>query len=269
MSRNLVIIKLGGSVITDKSQKKGVFRKDVVKRLANEIKTAWDKQKFSLILVHGAGSFAHPIAKKYRLNEVYLDTQSSEGFAKTKIGVLELNLLVWQELARAGIKACIVEPSAVIKAQSAKIKKFDTKFIEFLLSQDIVPLLSGDVVLDQNLGFSIISGDQIVSFLAKKFKAKKVILVSDVDGVFNKDPKVYQNAKLIREVNTKNYKDIIDNIKMNNVSDVTGEMKGKILSVKKDLAGTKVIITNGLIKGNVLKSLLGNKSESIGTIINF
>lgn len=269
MNKKLIVLKLGGSVITDKTSNKGLFRKKVVKRLAREIKTAWDKQKFSLILVHGAGSFAHPIAKKYRLNEGYLDTHSSEGFAKTKIGVIKLNLLVWQELARAGLKACIVEAGAVIKAESSRIKEFDTEFIEFLLAQDIIPLLSGDVVLDQKLGFSIMSGDQIASYLAKKFMAKKVIFVSDVDGVFEKDPIIYKYAKIIPVINTKNYQNIIEKIETKNTNDVTGEMRGKILSIKKSLAGIEVLITNGQRPGNVLKSLVDSSTQKIGTILRF
>lgn len=263
-----MVTKLGGSVITDKTAKKGLFRKNVVERLAREIKTAKDRGKFSLILVHGAGSFAHPIAKKYRLNEGYLDTKSSEGFAKTKIGVLELNLLVLKELERAGLAVCIVESSAVIRANSGRIKEFDTKFIETLLAQDIIPLLSGDVVIDEKMGFSIISGDQIVASLAKRFGAKKVVFISDVDGIFDKDPKVYPNAKLMPEINNRNYRNIIKNMKVKNKKDVTGEMKGKILSIKRELEGVKVIITNGQKRKNVLKSLV-NSTKRTGTVISF
>ena len=269
MKKKLVIVKLGGSVITDKTAKKGLFRKDVVERLAREIKTAKDRGKFSLILVHGAGSFAHPIARKYRLNEGYIDTLSSEGFARTKIGVMELNLLVWQELAKVNLPACIVESSAVIRAKSGRIEELDTKFIEMLLAQDIIPLLSGDVVIDEKMGFSIISGDQIVAFLAKRFDAKKVVFVSDVDGIFDKDPKVYPDARLMPEINDRNYRNIIEKMKVKNKKDVTGEMKGKILSIKRGLQGVKVIITNGERPGNVLKSLVNNKNQSFGTVIKF
>lgn len=270
MNKDLVIIKLGGSVITDKNQDKGTFRRKVVKRLAREIKAARNKEQFNLILVHGAGSFAHPIAKKYRLNEGYLSTESSKGFAETKIGVLELNLLVWQELERAGLKSCIIESGAVIKADASKIKIFDTEFIKYLLTKGIVPVLSGDVVIDEKMGFSIVSGDQIASFLAKKYKAKKVVFVSDVDGVFDKDPTIYRDAKIIPEINTSNYQNILKKMKTKNPSDVTGEMRGKILSIKKNLVGIRVLITSGQKRGNVLKSLVNNnKSESFGTVINF
>lgn len=270
MNKDLVIIKLGGSVITDKTQGKGIFRKKVVERLAQEIKAAKNKKNSNLILVHGAGSFAHPIAKKYRLNEGYIGTASVKGFVETKIGVLELNLLVWQELEKTGLAACIVESSAVIRASSGRIEELDTKFIEMLLVQDIIPLLSGDVVIDRKMGFSIISGDQIVSFLTKKLDAKKVVFISDVDGVFDRDPTRYKDAKIIPEINTGNYQNILKKMKMKNPSDVTGEMKGKILSIKKNLRGIKVLIVNGLKKGNVLKSLVNNnKSETFGTVINF
>ena len=269
MKKDLVIIKLGGSVITKKESNKPVFKKSIAKHLCREIYQAKKQKKFDLILVHGAGSFAHPIAKKYRLNEGYLGPESAKGFALTKFGVLKLNLLVWQELERANLAACIVESSAVIRANSGRIKEFDTKFIEMLLAQDIIPLLSGDVVIDEKMGFSIISGDQITAFLARKFLANKVVFVSDVDGIFDKNPKVYPNARLVPEINNKNYRNIIEKMKVKNKKDVTGEMKGKILSIKRGLQGVKVIITNGQRKGNMLKSLVNNRSDNIGTVINF
>ena len=267
--KNLIIIKLGGSIITDKTAKQGVFRQEIVERIAQEIKAAQEKNGFDLILVHGAGSFGHPIAKKYRLNEGYIDGQSSEGFAKTKIGVMELNLLVKQELSKANLAACIIESSAVIKAHSGKIKKIDLGFIRFLLASDIIPILSGDVVIDQETGFSIISGDQIASHLARKLRAKTVVFVSDVNGIFDKNPKTYKDAQLIGEINNRNYHFIVKNMKTNNLNDVTGEMGGKILAIKKDLSGIKALIINGLKKENLLKSLIRPNGHKIGTVLEF
>lgn len=269
MKRNLIIIKLGGSVITDKTKTVGVFKSKVFKRLAQEIKSAKDKGEFNLILIHGAGSFAHPIAKKYRLNEGYLGPKSSEGFILTKRGVLALNLLVWQELAKAGLKSATVESSAVIKAAQGKILELDTDFIESLLNKDVIPVLSGDVVVDKKMGFSIISGDQITAFLARSLRAKKVVFISDVDGVFDKDPTRYKDAKIIPEINTSNYQNILKKMKTKNPSDVTGEMKGKILSIKKNLRGIKVLIINGLKRGNVLKSLDIYSNQELGTALKF
>lgn len=264
---NLVIVKLGGSVITDKAKSHGVFRRKVVERLALEIRSAKRQKDFDLIIVHGAGSFGHPLAKKYNLHKGYLGSESSEGFALVKKGMFELTMLIWQVFADADLVSCVVEPSSLIIGSKGKIKSFDTEFIENLLSKKITPVLFGDAVFDEKMGFSIISGDLMVSYLAKKFKANRVIFVSDVDGVFDKNPKVYNDAKLIGEVNEKNYKKIIKNMEIYNKDDISGEMKGKILSIRDGLKGNIVEILNGFVSKRLTDSLV-DKSR-IRTRISF
>ncbi len=265
--KELVIIKLGGSVVSDKSKSRGVFRKKIVERLAGEILKAKKVRDFDLIIVHGAGSFGHPVAKKYNLHKGYLGPKSSEGFVLTKKAMFELSMLIWELLSKIGLNSCVVEPSAVIVAVGGKINTFNTEFIENLLSKNIVPVLFGDAVFDEKMGVSIISGDLMVSYLANKFKADKVIFVSDVDGVFDKNPKVYKDAKLIGEVNEKNYKEIIKNMDIYNKNDISGEMKGKILTIRDALGNTKVEIINGFKPDSLVNSL--TKRLTVGTVISF
>jgi isopentenyl phosphate kinase len=269
MKRSLIVIKLGGSIITEKSRSKPVFRKKVVERICSEISSAKKKQDFDLILIHGGGSYAHPVAKRYELNKGYLGPKSSVGFALTKKALLDLSLLVLETLLATGLNASIVDSSDIIIASNGKIKTFDTRHIKNLLTKGIIPVLFGNVMTDNLMGFSIISGDQIASYLAKIYKASKVIFVSDVDGIFDRNPKIHKNAKLVQEINDKNYKDVVRNMESHNVNDVTGEMKGKILAIKKSLGGIKVFITNGQNPKNVLKSLLNHKRLGFGTVINF
>ncbi len=266
MSRKLVIIKLGGSVITDKSKSKGVFRKKDVQRLALEISQVKKKQDFDLIIVHGAGSFGHPIAKKYNLHKGYLGPKSSEGFALTKQAMLELGFLVWRELARAGINACVVIHSVVIKTSGRRISKFDTEFIEDLIRKRIAPVLFGDAVFDEKDGFSIVSGDVMVAYLSKKLKAAKVVYISNVDGVFDRNPKTNRSAKLIPVINSKNYKEIVGAIEMNNKNDTSGEMRGKLEAIKQELSGKEVQIINGL-RGLRLKEALSDEATPSTTIL--
>src|SRR5688572_4645360 len=110
MKKALVIIKIGGSVITEKGSNKSIFKKAIARRLFSEIRSAG---KFKLILVHGAGSFGHPLAKKYRLNEGYINSNSYKGVALTKSSVLKLNRLVLDEMNTLGLNSALVETSAV------------------------------------------------------------------------------------------------------------------------------------------------------------
>lgn len=266
MKKSLVIIKLGGSVITDKASHKPIFRKKEVKRLVGEIVAAMKKKNFDLILVHGAGSFGHPVAKRYNIHKGYLGKESSRGFALTKKALSDLNQLFWQECLSGGLVSCVVEPSAVIESANGKIQKFDTAFIENLVRKAIVPILFGDAVFDSKMGFSICSGDAIVSYLARKFKASKVIFVSDVEGVYDKSPKLFKDAKLIPEVNEENFEGVLKSMVVHNKNDVSGEMRGKIIAAKNDLGGFKVRIINGLSPRTLEAVLGGNR---VGTSILF
>ena len=75
----MYIIKLGGSVITDKT-KENCYKKEIVDNLVKEIKKANKKT----IIVHGAGSFGHIIADKYNLNEGHRSSDQLLGFSLTQ-----------------------------------------------------------------------------------------------------------------------------------------------------------------------------------------
>lgn len=265
MKKPLVIIKLGGSVITDKSKKKGVFRKAVVGRLAKEIVEARKKKDFDLILVHGAGAYAHYLTKKYRISEGYLGDKSAWGYAHIKNELFKLNNLVWTEALKAGLAVCIIQPSAVVFTDNQKIKSFDTRLLDSLLKMGITPLFLGEDSIDDSRGIAILSGDTIISYLGRKYKANKIIFVSDVEGVFDKNPKVYKDAKWIKEVNNKNFRKIIESMERYNKNDTSGEMKGKLLAINKSLRGMNVKIIGGFAKGALRNSLLGRLG---GTDVN-
>lgn len=266
MKKELVIVKLGGSVLTDKSKKKGAFRREVVRRLIREIVEARREKDFSLILVHGAGAYPHYLTSKYRIADGFQGAESAWGFAQIKKELFKLNNLVWSECQAAGLAVCTVQPSAVIITKNCQIKNFDTRLIEALLKMGITPLLMGDDTIDETRGMAILSGDKIMAYLVKRFGADKVIFVSDVDGVFDRNPKVYKDAKLIKEINNRNFDSIIDSMKAFNKNDASGEMKGKLLAIREELKGVEVKIVGGFSKSSLNLSLLGG---DIGTRILF
>lgn len=266
MKRNLVIIKIGGSVITDKSKKKGIFRNSVVSRIAKEIAEAKKKKDFDLILVHGAGAYPHYLTSKYKISEGLVGPKSVFGFAHIKNELFKLNNLFWSEFLRVGLAACTVQPSAIITTENGKIKTFNINIIKSFLKMGISPVLMGDDSLDKAKGIMILSGDQVVSYLGCKLKANRIIFVSDVEGVFDRNPKKYKGAKLLRKINNENFKKVIKRSESFNKYDVSGEMKGKLLAIREELVGVEVEIVSGLKKNAVRDTLLG---KNIGTKILF
>ncbi len=106
----MIIIKIGGSVITDKT-KEYTFKTETMDKLAENIKKA-NKQ---IIIVHGAGSFGHILAKEYELNQGYKRLEQIKGFSLTHEKVQELNSLVLQSLQKNDIPAVSISPHSSIK----------------------------------------------------------------------------------------------------------------------------------------------------------
>ena len=57
------------------------------------------------------------------------------------------------------------------------------KRVKSLMKMGITPVLYGDAVLDQKLGFTVLSGDQLVAYMATKFGASKIVIGVDTDGL--------------------------------------------------------------------------------------
>lgn len=245
MQQKLLIIKFGGAVVTFKDSKTPKARIPVIKRLAKEIRQVVD-QGYQIILAHGAGSFAHGLVKKYGIDKGMTTKEQRKAFKLTQRRMLKLNKIVMNSLLQAGLNSVSLPPHTFITQNEGKLQDFDLELIKKYLAKNIIPVLFGDMVLDDKWGCSVLSGDTIVCYLAKKLKAGKVIFLSDVDGIYDCDPKKNPKAKLIPEINNSNINQVLRGLSPTGRDDVTGEMTGKILQIKKYLQKINVIIRNGL-----------------------
>ena len=259
ISQNMIIIKLGGSVITDKN-KKFTFKSEIMDKLSKNIKRS-NKQ---LIIVHGAGSFGHIIANEYNLNQGYKRIEQIKGFSLTHEKVQTLNSLVLKSLQNHDINAVSISPHSIVKLNNHKIQKIDYQIFEEYLEKNFTPVTFGDVVLDSALGFSICSGDLLIEALSKHFKPEKVVFVIDEDGIYTANPKIDKTAKLIQKTTLKELETF--STAVNKHSDVTGGMAGKILTIKNIVKNNKeTFLVNGNKQDRLYKLLVGEKT--ISTII--
>ncbi len=113
-------------------------------------------------------------------------------------------------------------------AENKRLLRIETEPFRIFLKLGMVPMCSGDVVADKELGFSIVSGDQIATYLAKELNASKVIFGSDVDGIFTSDPKQDKDAELIPIIKSTDVEKILKKfVTETTAKDVTGAMLGK------------------------------------------
>ena len=111
------------------------------------------------------------------------------------------------------------------------------------------PVMYGDAVLDDKLGFTILSGDQLVAYLAIKYKAQKSLSAPTQTAYLIADPKTNPNAKPYKHLTLAELKQIQPKLGKAAGTDVTGGMAGKIAELIPAVeAGVHVTIT-GATKG--------------------
>jgi len=261
----LIILKLGGSVITKKEAEEPLIDHDNLSRISKEIAdSSFDK----LIIVHGAGSFGHPSAKKYGIGSPITNeedfTRKKLGFCITQSWVKKLNTIVCDSLREKGILAVSIQPSSFIITKNKRIYSCNLDLINKYLELGFVPVIYGDVVpdLDESIKICVLSGDQIINYLGENLKPTRVILGSDVDGIYTKNPKKYDDAELMNNVTS--CEDLVAEGSLN--VDVTGGMNGKLIELIElaQLGVESEIINAG--KENFIKRAL-NHEKGIGTII--
>ncbi len=177
---DIIILKLGGSVITDKGADCHVNHLALT-GIAEAVARAPGS---GLIVVHGAGSCGHPEARRYRLDQGVVVGQS-EGIAITHRVVSTLNTEVVSALRDAGVPALGIHPLHVGVADKGRLVAFETRHLDKMLSLGMVPVIHGDVVMDLSRGACIVSGDQLVRYLAVAMKCTRVGLATDVPGVLD------------------------------------------------------------------------------------
>jgi isopentenyl phosphate kinase len=257
-----VVLKIGGSVITDKDGELAA-RTEVINRLSEEIAKANVK---NLIIVHGGGSFGHPTAQKYGIKEGLREEAQKVGFAETHHVMTVLNGLVMDSLVWHNIPAVSVAPSCCVVTENGRIKSFDDAILKSYLKMGFAPVLYGDATLDEKLGFTVLSGDQVVAYLARKLGASKIIIGVDTDGLYDADPKLAKDAKLFSHLNLAELKKIQDKLGKSTASDVTGGMLGKVAELIPAVEqGIQVTIVNAGKANRVYKALMGEAVE--GTVI--
>ena len=247
----MILIKFGGSVITDKSRYR-TFNADAVKRLCREIKESGER----VIVVHGAGSFGHVLAKEHNLNDGFKDRSQIPAVAQVCNDVRDLSSMIVKELNDAGLPAISVPTGSCFMMDNRRLIINDASVLASMYDKGIMPVMFGDVVMDKELGFAICSGDQIMETLTKVFHPTRVVFVSDIDGLYDKDPKVYDDAKLIENVNNETLRKVSTDI---TVADVTGGVRGKMETMLRMCSGCDCVLVNGTVEGRLLSLLKGEK----------
>lgn len=256
-SNEIILLKLGGSLLTDKNKPFSI-REDVVRSVIQQIIDANKK----IILIHGGGSFGHPLAKKYNISTGIDSSISNQilGLTETHQSMNKFNSRIINLFLEQKHPALSIQASSIFIKDSQIISTYSIDIIETALDLNILPILYGDIILDKKGSFSIISGDTIIFELCEnlnKYSVSKVIFTMETDGLYIQDND--EKSILITECNS-NELDSLELAALGQKIDVTGGIRGKINAIKEICKyNIPVQIINGLENGNILKALKGQK----------
>jgi isopentenyl phosphate kinase len=256
MGKPLIVIKLGGSALTDKTR---IYtpRKAVIRKAAEQV--AFLASRFSIVLVHGAGSFGHIPAKRWDLASGFKRSSQLRGLSITKSKLLEWEAIIGAEFLKQRVPLLPLSSSDFVVTNKGRIHSADISPIRKWLSIGCIPSLGGDLVTDVRRGFAILSGDQLAAHLAIKLEASRLIFGIDVDGIFDANPKLNRRARLLGSISTGQASRLIKKAGISIAPDVTGGMAGKISeAVPAARRGVAVYFVN-LTKGNRLESVALNR----------
>ncbi len=257
-----ILLKLGGSLITDKKQSK-TFRRDVLSKIVIQLQNI--REKYSdkkWIIGHGSGSFGHIEASKYDTINGVTSNEQWLGFTKVAYAASELSQLVWSEFIVSDLPVIRLHPSASLVSNHGNVEYFDTSTLRQYLDANLIPLVHGDVSLDTRLGGTIISTESLFQYIIKHINVEKIILLGEVDGVFNSE------GQVITQITPKSFETIVDQLKGASGIDVTGGMYQKVydmLQIVQFHPDLQIVIANGT-KPDILHEIL-HPDNSIGTTI--
>lgn len=264
MTKEIILLKLGGSLITDKD-KPYTARLDKLAELAHEIKTALDSNpQLLLILGHGSGSFGHVAAKKHGTRDGVQTAEQWHGFTEVRFQAAELNRHVVQALLEAGIAALPFPPSASMVSKDRKVIHHNIEPIRRALDAHLLPVVQGDVAFDEMRGGTILSTEDVFAFLTEQFSPSRILLAGMEAGVWADFP---ARTKLVKEIQLSDYEKMRAGIGSSASTDVTGGMKAKVeemLALVQKTNGMTVQIFSAEESGSLTKAIMG---ENVGTLL--
>ncbi len=197
-SKEKIVIKCGGRVLLDP---------DLFNNFTNDV-VILKKLGLTPVVVHGGG----PRIKK-KLNELKIETKFIMGLRVTDEKVIkvveevmiEFNKEIVSTLEKKGCQSksiTIKENSSIYVEQKNKVlgyvgkpTKIDDKLIKKLIKEDFIPVISPMGLDEKNQAYNI-NADTAAGALAKSLKSRRLILMTDVEGVYDKDKKLISEIKV-------------------------------------------------------------------------
>ena len=213
------VLKLGGSLLTDKASPETVDDDALVRAADTIADAAGTPPTEELLLVHGGGSFGHPAAAEHGLSEHEGSTDPA-ALADVHAAMARLADRVLRALREAGVPALPVQPLSVARRTEEGRLELPAEPVETMLAEGFVPVTHGDVVAHAGRGGTVLSGDELAVEFARALDADRVGLCATVPGVLDGQNRVVDRVD--------SYDAVADLFEGSDATDVTGGMAGKV-----------------------------------------
>jgi isopentenyl phosphate kinase len=254
----VVLVKLGGSLITDKARPESP-RREVLARLAGEIARVMAAGALRLVVGHGSGSFGHVAARRFDLASGIRSPDQLPGIAITQERAAALHRLVLAALAEAGVTAFSIAPSSCVVAAAGRPMEIADEPLRLALERGLLPVLYGDVVMDREWGASICSTERLFELIIRRLSlhgwaVRRVLWLGETDGLHD------GAGKTIPRVSGADLAAVSSFIGAAAGTDVTGGMLHRVeTAVALAQLGIPSLLANGLTPGLLERALRGEE----------
>ena len=253
----LWVIKIGTSIIRGSEN---ISTEDVIKKLCKHISNFISKGNKVVLVTSGAVGLG---CKKLSLNQRPKELSHLQAMAA--IGQVNLMSLYEKEMNKKGLNVAQI---LITKADFNTRDSFKnaSKTLKKLISLDVIPIVNeNDTISNEELKYG--DNDTLSALVSVALNANKLILITDIDKLYSKDPKTNHDAKPIEEVNNNELQKIKEkNMKNHNNGWGTGGITTKLIAAEiATKSGVKVQLVDGRNESNLIDIF---ENKTIGTIFN-
>lgn len=258
-----VLVKLGGSLITEKSGDADA-REGVIRRLAAEVAEGAVAAGERVLVGHGSGSFGHPPAAEHELHRGARSEEERRAASRTQDRAARLHRRVVAALVEEGVATFSVAPSSAAVAEDGELVSFAVEPTVRALEGGFVPVTYGDVVADRRLGVTIASTESVFLRLTKTlgregWTVRRALWLGTTPGVYGPD------GRVVPRLGAGRGERIPDAVRGSQATDVTGGMRHRVqAALRLAELGVESWIGDGRIPGALARALAGEPEGGTG-----
>jgi isopentenyl phosphate kinase len=239
-----VLVKLGGSLVTDKATE-STFQRPAARRLLAEVA----KANVPTVLLHGAGSFGHPQAARHKLGQA---KAKPDGVSEVQAAVGALAAQMVSLAHDAGLRPLHFPLHTAVRSEGGVLEDLPFESVAKAVEEGYTPMMHGTLVRDSGLAWRVLSADELMQEFAAELTPRLAVFATDVDGIFTEDPGK-PGAKLLEKVGP----DAAVGGSGGRGADVTGRMASKLARARAVATHCPTLVLNGQVRGRLLDALKG------------